>query len=260
MKWLKNLEDLKQYVFANKERAYWNRKTALETRKPRDVYDEVCQLIADKLEESGFKYYPSKKKLELKSSDKKYKLSIIFSSNRNNVLGEFIELNAAFYISSKDFETFSKNNPLLDYYTDLLIGENFCLPILEKPGSITWNLADKKDYNEVINLIPETVCNKLIDYFNWIQQPTLVIEEIQKNNFDFNRPVITIQYLLMYNKKKIAEKYLSIFLKNKSIKVREEYEQAKNYWDNNLLPSEYAQGMGYGKEIALLEKNYKLHI
>src|SRR5687767_12329282 len=104
MKWIKNIEDFTEYIFSNKERAAKRHLSKTEAEKPREVFDRVCQIIADELTTTGFQYFHSQHKLRLESIDKKYTLTISFSSNRKNVAGQFVELSSIYYIDSKDLK------------------------------------------------------------------------------------------------------------------------------------------------------------
>ncbi|NOU62339.1 hypothetical protein [Marinifilum caeruleilacunae] len=115
MKWLKNIEDYTEHIFSNKERAAKRHLNITEAEKPKELFDRACQLISYELANLGFKYSSSQNKLKLESSDKKYALFVKFSSNRDNVAGQYVELSSFFYINSKDLKKFSKNNPLLSY-------------------------------------------------------------------------------------------------------------------------------------------------
>jgi hypothetical protein len=70
----------------------------------------------------------------------------------------------------------------------------------------------------------------------------------------------TVQYLLMLNQKRIAEKYLSGFLNRKPDKILSDYKKAIETFEEGKIPTAFVHGMGYGYEIALLEKEYGLKI
>lgn len=260
MKWLKNLEDFKEHIFSNKERAAKRHLNSKVTVKPRQLYDEACLNIAEKLKPNGFQYFPSQHKLKLNSPDKTYTLTIRFSSNRDNVAGHYVELTAYFSITSKKIKKFSKANPLLDYWNDYLIGRDFYTLINEKGGNVVWNLADLKDYNDAITEIPKATKNALLEIFEHIQNEKLVIKELYNNKFEFDNPVSTTQYLLMVDERSIAEKYLSDFLKRPPKKIVMDYKKAKKEFKDNGLPNEFIHGKGFGHEIALLEIQYNLNI
>jgi len=260
MKWLKNIEEFAEHVFSNKERAAKRHLNQTEAEKPREVFDKACQLIADGLATIGFKYFPSQHKLKLESIDQKYSLFLKFSSNRDNVAGQYIELSSVFYIESKDLKKFSKNAPLLNYWNETMIGRDIGTLIDGGEGNLIWNLANKKEYENAISIIPKTTKDKLLNLFEDFQNPELLVEEIGKGNFELSNPMTTVQYLLMFNRKSIAEKYLSAFLTRKPEKILEDYRKAVNIFKNEGIPTEFIHGMGYGHEIALLEKEYELKI
>ncbi len=260
MKWLKNIEGFTEHIFSNKERAskrHLNQKIA---EKPREVFDRVCQLIANELETIGFRYFPSQHKLKLESTDKTYTLFIKFSSNRDNVAGQYVELSAVFYIESKGLKKFSKNYPLLNYWRETIIGRDFGAIVKGGEGNLVWNLADKKEYESALSIIPKTIKETLIDLFKDLQNSELVISEIEKDNFELNSSMSTVQYLLMHNQKNIAEKYLSTFLTRKPEKILDDYKKTIREFEKDGIPKEFIHGMGYGHEIALLEKVYNLKI
>ncbi len=260
MKWLKNIEDLKEHIFSNKERAAKRHLNQKNEEKPREVFNRACQLIANELEAIGFKYFPSQHKLKLESANKKYSLFIKFSSNRDNVAGQYVELSASFSISSKDLKKFSKTNPLLNYWRETMIGRNLGALIDGGEGNLIWNLADKKEYENAVSIITETAKKKLIDLFEDIQNPNLIVREIEKDSFELNSTMTTVQYLLMLNHKGVAEKYLSTFLTRKPSKILDDYKKAIKEFEKVGIPKEFIHGMGYGHEIALLEKVYELKI
>ncbi len=260
MKWLKNIEDFTEHIFSNKERAAKRHLNQKIDEKPLEVFDRFCQLIANELETAGFKYYPSQHKLKLESIDKIHTLFIKFSSNRDNVVGQYIELSAVFYIESKELKKFSKSNPLLNYWKETIIGRDFGTVVKGGDGNLVWNLADKKEYESALSIIPKETKETLIDIFEDLQNSELVINEIAKDNFELNSTMSTVQYLLMHNQKNIAEKYLSTFLTRKPNKILDDYKKAIGEFEKDGIPKEFIHGMGYGHEIALLEEVYNLKI
>ncbi len=124
MKWIKNIEEFTEHIFGNKERAAKRHLNNSEVEKPREVFDQACQLIADDLTTIGFQYFQRQHRLKLSSPDKKYSLIVSFSSNRDNVAGQYIELSTFFYIESNDLKKFSKNNPLLTFWNEIMIGRD----------------------------------------------------------------------------------------------------------------------------------------
>ena len=260
MKWLKNIEDFTEYIFSNKERAAKRHLNQTNVEKPREVFDRACQLIADELNDVGFTYYPSQHKLKLESTDKKYFLLIKLSSNRDNVAGQFVELSAVFYIESKDLRKFSKNHPLLNYWNETMIGRDIGALVKGGEGNIVWNLANKKEFENAVSTIPKTTKESLISVFEDLQDSETIVNEIEKDNFELNNPMTTVQYLLMIDKQNIAEKYLSAFLTRKPEKILEDYKKATEQFKSEGTPAEFIHGMGYGYEIALLENEYELKI
>ncbi|MEM6966146.1 MAG: hypothetical protein AAF573_15380 [Bacteroidota bacterium] len=260
MKWLKSIEGFKAYMLKNKKRAAKRHLYNNNAEKPRDIYDRFCAKIANDLAIIGFKYFPSQHKLKLESADKKYFLFIKFSSSRYNVAGEYVELSAEFYVESKEIKKFSKNNPLLNYWSKIMIGKNFGTIINGESGNLFWNLANSEEFENALFIIPKATREILIDIFNDLQNSELVIDEIEKGNFELGNSIDTVQYLLMHNKKSVAEKYLSNFLAQQSDKVQDDYKASKKEFEKNGVPKEFIHGMGYGHEIALLEKVYKLRI
>jgi hypothetical protein len=260
MKWIKNIEEFTEYIFSNKERASKKHLNKSEEEKPREVYNRACQIIADELTTIGFQYLQSQHKLKLESVDKKYTLIISFSSNRDNIAGQFVELSSNYYIDSKDLKKFSKNNPLLNYWNETIIGRDIGTLIEGGEGNLVCNLADKKEFENAVSTITKTIKGKLITVFKDLQNTELIISEIKKNNFELNNPITTVQYLLMLNQKSIAEKYLSDFLTRKPDKILNDYEKAIVKFEEDGIPKEFVHGMGYGHEIALLEKEYEITI
>ena len=257
MKWIKSLNDLKEHIFSNKERVAENTKD-ITAEKPREIYTKVCNEIANKLSNYGFKYFPSQHKLSFESDDKKYSLFIKFSSNPENVANQYIELKGTFCVNSKELKKFTKANPLINYWNETIIGRDLGILIDNERGNIIWNLADKNDYNSAIEIIPEICRKKLLEYFEQLQNVELVISEIQNGNFELGSPVTTTQYLLSKDKKQIAEEYLLNFLNKKRELIFENYTQSKEEIKVNGIPNEYVMG-GYGYDIALLEKFYNLN-
>src|SRR5688572_30440590 len=109
MKWIKNIEDFADHIFSNKERAAKRHLSHTEGEKPREVFDRVCKVIAEELATTGFHYFQSQHKLKLESIDKKHTLNVSFSSSRDNVTAQYVELSSTFYIESNDLKKFSKN-------------------------------------------------------------------------------------------------------------------------------------------------------
>ncbi|MBB3696569.1 hypothetical protein KMW28_23940 [Flammeovirga yaeyamensis] len=260
MKWIKNIEDFTEHIFSTKERAAKRHLNSKNAEKPREVFERTCQLIADELKDIGFTYYPSQHKLKLESADKKYILFINFSSNRDNVAGQYVELSAVFYIESKDLKKYSKNHPLLNYWNETMIGRDIGSLVKGGEGNIIWNLADKNDFENAVLIIPQTTKENLISVFEDFQDSEIIAKEIERDNFELNNPMTTVQYLLMLNKQSIAEKYLSTFLTRKPEKILEDYKKAVEQFKNEGIPSEFIHGMGYGYEVALLETEYELKI
>lgn len=81
----------------------------------------------------------------------------------------------------------------------------------------------------------------------------MVISEIQNDNFDLGTLVITTQYLLSKNERKISEEYLSNFVNNKNEMIFENYIESKAELKIDGIPDEYAIVEGYGFDIALVE-------
>lgn len=260
MKWLKNIEDFTEHIFSNKERAAKRHLNQAKAEKPREVFSQVCHQIAGELTPMGFRYFLSQNKLKFESADKKYTLFIKFSSNRDNVAGQYVELSSFFYIDSKDLKKFSKSNPLLDYWNETMIGRDIGTLVETGKGNLIWNLADKKEYKKAISLIPKTIKESLLAIFKDLQNSELIISEIKRDRFELNNPITTVQYLLMVDRKKVAEEYLSNFLTRKPEKILEDYFSAVELFKNEGVPDGFIHGKGYGHEIALLEKEYKLKI
>lgn len=260
MKWIKNIEEFTEHIFSNKERAAKRHLNNSEVEKPREVFDQACQLIADDLTNIGFQYIQRQHRLKLNSSDKKYTLIVSFSSNRDNVAGQFIELSTFFYIESNDLKKFSKNNPLLTYWNEIMIGRDIGTLIEGGEGSLVWNLANKKEFENAVSTLTKTIKERLIHIFNDLQNPELIVAQIEKGNFELNNPMATVQYLLMLNQRRIAEKYLSDFLNRKPDKILSDYKKAIETFEEGKIPTAFVHGMGYGYEIALLEKEYGLKI
>ncbi|PRX56959.1 hypothetical protein [Flagellimonas meridianipacifica] len=259
MKWIKTIEDLTEFMFQNKERSS-NRNKKGNGEIPRELYLRTCSEIANRLSESGFKYAKSQQKLKLESSDKKYLLTIRFSSNRDNVKGQYVELNCHYFVASKDLEKFSKSKPLIGFSSSTLIDSDIGTLIDPKKGQIIWNLADNKDYQDAITTIPKMVREKLIKIFNDLQSSELVINEIKNGDFELRNPINTVQYVLSCEKKDIADKYLSEFVQRPPKKILTDYLKYKEELKKNGLPNEFVSGIGYGYEIALMEIIYELKI
>ncbi|WP_298321244.1 hypothetical protein [uncultured Aquimarina sp.] len=260
MKWLKNIEDFTEHIFSNKERAAKRHLNNVNAEKPREVFKHTCQLIANELNHIGFTYYPSQHKLKLESKDKKHNLFIKFSSNRDNVTGQYVELSAVFYIESKDLKKYSKNHPLLNYWNETMIGRDIGALVQGGEGNIVWNLADKKEFENAVSIIPKTTKESLISVFKDLQDSETISKEIEMDNFELSNPITTVQYLLMIDKQSVAEKYLSTFLTRKPEKILEDYKKAIEQFKNEGTPAEFIHGMGYGFEVALLETEYELKI
>jgi hypothetical protein len=237
MKWIKNIEDFTEYIFSNNERAAKRHLSKTEAEKPREVFDRVCQIIADELTTTGFQYFHSQHKLRLESIDKKYTLTISFSSNRKNVAGQFVELSSIYYIDSKDLKKFSKKNPLLNYWSETIIGRDIGTLVEGGKGNLVWSLADNKEFENAVSTITKTIKGKLINVFKDLQNTELIVSEIEKNNFELNNPMTT-----------------------EPDKILNDYKKAIVKFEEDGIPKEFVHGMGYGHEIALLEKAYKLII
>lgn len=259
MKWIKSLNDLKEHIFSNKERVAENKKNIIG-EKPSDVYDNFCNEISEKLTDIGFRYFPSLHKLKLESKDKKYLLFVKFSSNPENVANKYIELKGTFYIDSIELKKFTKKNPLINYWNETIIGRDLGILIDNEKGNAIWNLADENDYNSALKIIPEICKTKLLNYFEQLQNFELVTTEILNDDFDLSSPVCTTQYLLCHNKIKEAENYLKNFLKKKRKLINDSYLESKVEINKNGFPEQYIMGEGYGYDIALLEKFYKLNL
>lgn len=259
MKWIKSLNDLKEHIFSNKERVAGNTKN-ITAEKPREIYAKVCNEIAVKLSNYGFIYFPSQHKLKLESDDKKYSLFVKFSSNSENVANQYIELKGIFYIDSKELKKFTKANPLINYWNETIIGRDLGILIDNEKGNAIWNLADENDYNSALEIIPEICKTKLLNYFEQLQNVEFVATEILNDNFELSSPVCTTQYLLCHNKVKDAEKYLTNFIEKKRKLIFENYIESKDEINVNGIPNEYVMGEGYGYDVALLEKFYKLNL
>jgi hypothetical protein len=83
-------------------------------------------------------------------------LNVSFSSNRDNVAGQYIELSSVFYIESNDLKKFSKSNPLLTYWNETMIGRDIGTLIDGGEGNLIWNLADKKEFDNADTTITKT--------------------------------------------------------------------------------------------------------
>lgn len=260
MKWLKNIEDFKEHIFSNKERAAKRHSNNKNVEKPREVFERTCQIIAEKLNDIGFTYYPSQHKLKLESPDQKYSLVLKFSSSRHNVSGQYVELSVVFYIESKDLKKYSKNHPLLNYWSEIIIGRDIGVLVKGGEGKIVWNLADKKEFENAVSIIPKTTKENLISVFQELQDSETIAKKIEMDNFELSSLMTTVQYLLMINKKSVAEQYLSTFLARKPKKILEDYKNATEQFKKEGTPNEFIHGMGYGFEIALLENEYELKI
>lgn len=260
MKWIKNIEELKEHILSNKERAAKRNLKMANAKKPREVFEEACQIIADDLIVNGFKYFPSQNKLKLESSDKKFNLFIQFSSNQHNVSGQYVELSTAFYIESKELKKYSKNHPLLNYWNQTMIASNLGAVLNAGEGNSIWNLVNKNEFENAVSIVPKTTKGSLIGLFENLQDSQAIALEIESGNFELSNPITTVQYLLMINKQSVAEKYLSAFLTRKPEKILDDYKKTVEQFKQEGTPNEFIHGMGFGFEIALLEIEYGLKI
>lgn len=258
MKWIKSLNDLKEHIFSNKERKI-DTIQILSLEKPRELYLRTCSEIAKKLEGHGFKYFPSQQKLLLVSSDNKYSLSIKFSSNPDNVANKYVELKGSFSVDSKDLKKYTKENPLIDYWNETLIGLDLGVLIDNNMGNAVWNLVHPDDYDSAIEVLPKICSTKLISYFDQLQNPSHVITEIKNKNFDLQSPICTVQYLLLHEHRFLAQEYLLNFLEEKKKLIYENYIEAKSEINREGFPQQYVMGHGYGYDIALVEMYYNLN-
>lgn len=260
MKWIKNIDDLTNHIFAKKERKSNARNNSSDSLKPRDVYLNCCTLIAEKLVDFGFIFLKSSQKLKLESQDKKYKLEIKFTSDRDNVAGEYIEFSSYFSISSKDLQKFGKANPLLNYWSNILFSHDLGSLINPEKGKIIWNLAIEKDFNSAVETVVDVCGGKLLRIFKQLQDSELVIDQISKGDFELTNPISTVQYLLSYSKVDLANSYLTEFVKRPPEKIMTDYIKAKAEFKSDNMPTEYVMGYGYGYDLALIEKIYGLKI
>lgn len=260
MKWIKNIDELTNHIFAKKERKAKANTKKGDLLRPREVYLACCSLIAEKLTDSGFEYLKSSQKLKLESQNKKYKLEIKFSSDRDNVAGENIEFSGHFFISSKDLQKFSKANPLINYWNDVLLGHDLGSLVNPEKGKIIWNIAIKEDFDSAVNTVVDVCKGKLLRIFNQLQDSELVIDQISKGEFELSNPISTVQYLLSYSKGDLANKYLTDFVKRPPEKIMTDYNEAKLKLESDDLPKEYVVGYGYGYDLALIEKAYGLEV
>jgi hypothetical protein len=258
MKWIKNLENLTEYIFSNKERFSKKHLNKIDAIKPRELYNNVCNQIAENLKDYGYIYSKSQNKLKLESDDKKYSLIIQFYSNRNNVAGQYVELTSSFHIKSKELKKFTKKKPLLNFSPEIIFGADFGKLIAKDKGSLIWNLAKKNDYEKSISIITKIAKTELKKIFNELQNNDLIIEKINNENFNLRNPIVTVQYLLMNGEIEIAERFLSNLLNHQ--KNLENYLKTKKEFAIKPKPKEYVHGMGYGHEIALMEAEYDLKI
>ncbi|GAB5398916.1 MAG: hypothetical protein Aureis2KO_05010 [Aureisphaera sp.] len=258
MKWIKTIEDFKEHIFGNKERISERKSTSELIEKPREIYEKTCSKVAEKLSILGFEYFPSQHKLKLNDITGNYSLFVKFSSSRYNVAEKYIECKADFYINSKKLKQFSKRNPLINKTSETLIGGDIGHIVDPKKGKLILNLADKSDLKIATEVIPESISLNLIPLFEDFQNS----EQVIKNNllgFDFS-PIIATQYFLAFDKRKMAEEYLSNYLNREPNKILEDYIKASDKFKTERLPTEFVDGYGYGYNIALLEIVYGLKI
>lgn len=260
MKWIKTIDDLTNHIFRNKEiKAKGNAQRQIAV-KPRIIFDDACLKIADELTTIGFDYFSSQHKLKIENIDRSYSLIIKFSSSRDNVAGEYVEFSVVFIINSKKLKQFSKSNPILNYWNDTLIIRDLGNLIKDDAGGLIWNLADERDYQYAINIIPSVVKEALMPIFDSFQNPEWIISEIDQGDFELINPISTVQYLLLHDRQDVAERYLTNFLNRKPDKILEDYNASVEKLNSNGMPKEFVHGMGFGYEIALLEKAYGLKI
>lgn len=260
MKWIKNIDDYTNHIFTNKERKAKAIRNAGDLLKPREVYLSCCSLIAENLVDSGFIYLKSSQKLRLESQDKKYKLEIKFLSDRNNVAGEYIEFSGYFSINSVGLQKFGIENPLINYWTNVMFAHDLGALINPEKGNIIWNIAIDEDFNLAIDKVVDICRGKLLRIFNQLQDCDLVIDQISKGEFELQSLIGTVQYLLSYSKIDLANKYLTDIVKRYPEKIMTDYFKAKIEFESNGLPTEYVMGYGYGYDLALIEIVYGLKI
>ena len=258
MKWIKTIEDFKDHIFGNKERVSERKPASEFSEKPKEVYEKACSLIAEKLSELGFKYFPSQHKLKLNNETGNYSLFVKFSSSRYNVAENYVEFKADFYINSKKLKEYSKKNPLINKKSETLIGGDIGHIVNPTKGKLVLNLIDKTDFDIATKTIPESIKLNLIPLFEKLQNSKKMIES-QFFGFDFS-PITATQYLLAFNKPNIAENYLSDYLNREPKKILADYIKATEKFKTENLPTEFVDGYGYGYNIALLEKVYGLKI
>ncbi|NOU62338.1 hypothetical protein [Marinifilum caeruleilacunae] len=141
-----------------------------------------------------------------------------------------------------------------------MIGKDIGTFVEGGEGNLVWNLADKQEFENAVSIISKVTKERLVNVFEDLQNSKLVVNEIEKDKFELNNPMTTVQYLLMADHKNVAEKYLSTFLTRKPDKILEDYLKAIKKFKIEGVPNEFIHGMGYGHEIALLEIEYKLKI
>ena len=260
MKWIKTLENLKDHFFEKKEKLKKRTKGQNNVEKPKVIFKDFCNTLAEKLSKSGYKFSPSQNKYIYYNENKQYFIEIQLNSSIYNVAGEYVELKCTYSIESKDLLKFTKVNPLINYYRGILFSGDIGEIINKNEGDIIWNLNSENEYNDAIHQIENVCKNDLIFFLNNVEKPDYVINGIINNNLSLTNHIITIQYLLLFNKKDIAEKYLTnlIFSSKKSIK--QDYLDCKSLYANKILPDYFVQGVGLGNDIALLEKVYELDL
>ncbi len=260
MKWIRSVKDFKNLIIENKRRTGQRHLNTSTAEKPRVIYDRFCLQIANELEDEGFTYFPSKHKLKFVSIDKKYILFIQFSTSNSNMAGEYVQLSVSFSIESKELRKFSKNNPLLTQWSQIVIARDFGVFLDKDVQSCVWNIVNDVDYENAILTIPDLVRNSLFPLFERFQNSEFVVEGIESGKFDLNTVWSTVQYLLSFGRKDVAENFLSEFLKRKPHKILDDYKSAVKVFATDGLPDYFVHGMGYGHEIALLAEVYNLNL
>jgi hypothetical protein len=254
-----NLGDIIKSTAARKQRAAANRnsKSPENIEKPREVYLKFCEQLGNYYNDKGFKYLKSGPVLKKQSADKEWTLNIGFSSDYNNVGGEYVRLSFGNYIESLTLKKWTKSQPMFAYVPNGYVGGINTAKYVDPNANsaLRWNLAQENDRENAFNEVTSLINNVVIPDFIRFKKPKDLLTDYS-NSKDWTSVQTPMKYLLCFGTKEMAIIAGRQFLKSRPSIVdayRIELEKL-----NQIPPPTNFIGGGYAFELARFSYEYAL--
>lgn len=181
--------------------------------KPREIYLQACQTIAERLASAGFSY--SKKDQVLTKKGEHFTYLIGFSSSHYNVAGKQVTLRLSANVRSRALGDW-RAAQLHPTCKDDRVGGGMLHLLMKKWMPVDWNLADSSRRNMTIDGVVGVVESEVMKYFELFNSPGQLLAALKDG------PVLevtlgtSVEYALMCGDRDAAQSILDRFVRSRS--------------------------------------------